>query len=480
MTFPIVRAVCLTAALGLVTALAPAAAVEGPPAPGPGARPTPVTARLSTPGGPGPAGMLQPPMAGMPGGMPGGLAMPPLRPPALPGMFSGGQLMMFDRNGDGAISREEFDKAAAEVFAALDANGDRKIEATEIPNNPSFLFNPPPARAGAILRQYDENNDNRITNDEAVLPPKTFARFDKNSDKALDVSELEALDLAQSLLLLEPTRRNQHLLAELDRDRDGKLSAKEFTISPALFKEADRNNDQTLDPAEISTLPPLPPTHPTRLARDLINRYDRDHDQQVSFEETRAVPGSILPFEQIDADKNGQLDLKEVAAWFETTGGRAPRPQPPDVAKMLLDKYDTDQNGKISRGEGGIPDQMFQMWDQDKDGFVDRADIEKVRGSISSAAPPGAPPRGMPPAGAFSAPAGRPDFSAMMKTADRNGDNKLTLEELNITKPTFDKFDANHDGFVTVDEFEAGMNAFHSPGAGPPPMQPTPVLTPKR
>src|SRR5262249_51653593 len=118
------------------------------------------------------------------------------------------------------------------------------------------------------------------------------------------------------------------------------------------------------------------------------------------------------------------------------------------VVNQLLDRFDANKDGKLSKQEARGPlAEMFDRFDANKDGFLDRAELRKAAQELIArrGGGPGAP-----------APNGRldeNDFDAL----DANADGRLTREELKGTKwaSQFDLIDTNKDGKIDRKEFEA-------------------------
>lgn len=94
------------------------------------------------------------------------------------------QFARFDRNGDGAITRDEFPLDAS-LFQSLDLNRDGAVTRAEIeravPNR---------AAAERQVRAYDRNGDGVVTRDEFPGDATMFSRLDRNRDGVLSGSEL--------------------------------------------------------------------------------------------------------------------------------------------------------------------------------------------------------------------------------------------------------------------------------------------------
>jgi len=123
------------------------------------------------------------------------------RPPPPPPFFAA-----LDSDRDGVLSDEEID-AAAEVLRKLDRNGDGKITLEE--------FRVPPSRP-----PKDQEKPNNPRPPRGPVPP---------------------------------------VIATLDRDRDGTISAAEMQEAPESLKKLDKNDDGEISPEELR--PHGPPPH---------------------------------------------------------------------------------------------------------------------------------------------------------------------------------------------------------------------------
>jgi len=469
MRFPTLTTLCLAAILAGAAALgsaapAPGAAAKKPSAPTPAPRPT--SPHMMMPGG-------QPPRMPNP-------AMAIDRPFGAARLPTFESLLAFDKDGDGALTREEYEAGMRELFDLFDADRDARIQRTEL-TRPEIaaLLSSAAARSHEILQRYDTNRDRKIAPDEALVPPKAFARMDANKSGALETEDLEKITLLQAATLREPPRRAQLLLEELDKNKDQKLSAAEFTLSQKAFQETDRNADSLLDVGELTNLPPLPLEHPLRQAQAMLERMDRNKDQKISKEEFQGVG---LPFEQLDTNKDGQIDAKEMGEWYARGGLAAFRAEQPgaavDIAGRVLAQFDRNGDQKLSQEEmAELPGAMWQRWDLNGDGVVEADEIRKSSDRTRMPGAPGAPgaPRpGMP--GQV-----KLDPAEIFKANDRNKDGKLTVEELELGPEMFTKIDANRDGEITPEEVDASMKAAHGGmGVPMPPRAAPPAPAPKK
>jgi len=158
------------------------------------------------------------------------------------------------------------------VLAALDADGDFVISSAEMANAP------------AALRTLDLDHDGKLSAEECgFLPPGDFS------------------GLASQL---PPYRgafmRDNPVLAALDTDRDGVISADEIANSAAALNSLDIDNNGSLSPYELL------PNHATSQAAGLLGRFDANDSGVIALlglpKEDRDIEGikQIL----ISADRN--------------------------------------------------------------------------------------------------------------------------------------------------------------------------------
>lgn len=194
---------------------------------------------------------------------------------------------------------------------------------------------------GELIQRGDKDGDGMLSFEEfssmervSQLPAdkqqKLFSRLDKNDDGNIKAGELASgvHDAAK--------RRPQLALQQMDADKDGAVSFDEFARSPfvqklpedrrkAFFNRMDANNDGKLSPED----------HRHRFANNdrrkpngngenanrqfdpkrLMERYDANKDEALSFEEFKKLPwienrGEDAQEDQFERiDKNGDLKL---------------------------------------------------------------------------------------------------------------------------------------------------------------------------
>ena len=117
-----------------------------------------------------------------------------------------------------------------------------------------------------------------------------FSKIDGNGDGQLTRQEIEEFEKQRALA--EAQARNEAWFDQLDLNKNGQLSAKEFAK--------------------------LVNVSPTANASPMLSREDGNRDGQISLVEHRSA--TLANFDRIDADKDGVASLEEMKA-----GGIAPR-----------------------------------------------------------------------------------------------------------------------------------------------------------
>ena len=145
-------------------------------------------------------------------------------------------------------------------------------------------------------------------------------------------------------------------------------------------------------------------------------------------------------FDQIDADRNQQLSRAEIEAWV----GKMHEQFQAEVQQRFA-AADANADGQLSREEAQAAApriyEHFEFLDANDDGAVTLAEVRQL----------------------FDPALMRQRVLARVRAADRNGDGKLDLTEVQASFPGmavhFAQLDRDHDGYLTPDDF-AGMGGF--------------------
>jgi Ca2+-binding EF-hand superfamily protein len=211
---------------------------------------------------------------------PGGPGSPEGRP-GLETMFK-----RLDANGDGKVTLDEVPEPRRERFKQLIARGDRDGDGAL--SEQEFIAAGPGAGAGSpdatqgpegggdvkrLFSRLDKNGDGKVTLDEVPEERRPrierwIRRADKDGDKALSLEEFTAAwrqgrpgeDRPESGRRPPfPSDRGlpfPSLFSALDSDHDGKLSAAEISAASEVIRKLDKNADGFVTPDEVMSQTP--------------------------------------------------------------------------------------------------------------------------------------------------------------------------------------------------------------------------------
>ncbi len=134
------------------------------------------------------------------------------------------------------------------LFAQLDQNGDKKIEASEIPAQGAGNFE-------RLFRTFDANRDRALSEQEFARAAERIGQF-TNPGKPSEASDTKPA-------VAEPTEQHRRVAAKLvegiinrlDKNGDNQLAADEITGAMAeRIRQADIDGNGSLDTDEIETM----------------------------------------------------------------------------------------------------------------------------------------------------------------------------------------------------------------------------------
>jgi Ca2+-binding EF-hand superfamily protein len=164
------------------------------------------------------------------------------------------------------------------------------------------------------------------------------------------------------------------VLAALDADHDGIISAAEIASAPAALMSLDLNHDGKLSPEECGqgfANSPVDPQFQKRAHLEFMHFHpvlaalDADHDGEISAREIQNAPAAL---KTLDKNGDGRLTQDEVL------------PDPIVNAVGLVMRLDANGDGKISKEErtgehGSRYCELLDAADQNQDGFVTREEL---------------------------------------------------------------------------------------------------------
>jgi hypothetical protein len=120
-----------------------------------------------------------------------------------------------------------------------------------------------------------------------------------------------AVLLCSSCVVLAQSREGS-ALEHADANQDGKITRQEYIDARAAqFARMDRNSDGVVDDADSRDRADQS-SRGKRAGAALRGRIDTDGDGKISKDEFVNAPTML--FDRFDADKNGELDAKELEA----------------------------------------------------------------------------------------------------------------------------------------------------------------------
>jgi Ca2+-binding EF-hand superfamily protein len=210
-----------------------------------------------------------------------------------------------DANGDGVIARAEW-RGNDQSFRVHDWNGDGRLSGDEVrvggrrqrpADNQDFeqarreFFDWTPE----AFRDHDHNSDGRISRSEWHYDVASFRRADRNGDGILSRNEFLNTD-GDAVL--------EDRFAYLDANGNGRIERSEWDAGRYVFDRLDQNNDNVLNRAEV-----MGPD--TTVQDDLLADLDSNRDGRVSSNEWH---WSRRSFERRDQNGDGVLTRAELGS----------------------------------------------------------------------------------------------------------------------------------------------------------------------
>jgi hypothetical protein len=249
----------------------------------------------------------------------------------------------WDTDGDGKVSRTEYDATRTQRFAQSDENSDAALSADEYVN------------------EYATRLDHDIAAARKDFIEQTHTRFrslDQDGDGGVSRAEYDA--------------SGKRTFTQLDHDKDGRIAASDpEKAQPAvrMEKAEERAKVEKARPARARPVITMPTTH-TR--KGFLEIYDTDADEAVTraqFDEQRASA-----FVKTDGNSDGKLDPNEYLEEFaDRLDRRIARTREAQLKQGLVrfESIDADKNGGISRDEYlAMSARFFERADTNKDGTV--------------------------------------------------------------------------------------------------------------
>jgi len=312
----------------------------------------------------------------------------------------------WDSNGDGRISREEFQRSGM----------NRSLAGLEM----------------TVWNDWDSDSDGELTNEECASLLEVVYGIRRPQG--------ELLRLSSGIVM------NAMLFQHFERDADDRISLAEFQEfgfedpkqRPAVFQDLDGDHDGFVTFQEWGDLS-RPDVFPARLADPLADflRMDADFDARVSPEELlKGMPDWHLPvtkhiFPGFDRDHDGFLSLGEyqltpLANWIVTWH----YPLTDQDGDGLLSRSEFGWETRFPLAASGLLTKIFTRLDADQSGALDLKEFE------------------------FNLDPAKAPREIVFVWKDADSDNALTFEEASsgVQPPNGDKNDAGYQLLLTQSE----------------------------
>jgi Ca2+-binding EF-hand superfamily protein len=209
--------------------------------------------------------------------------------------------------------------------------------------------------ASLVIKAIDTDHDGKFSVEEIAAARVGLINLDADHDGQLD--SLEYLPNQSDPAANKPEEIVQRLMS-LDKNKDGILTKDELPDRlQGLFARSDSNHDGKVTPDEIraSAASQSGPNGRAQRTGDatrmdpVLYALDTNHDGIVSKDEIAAAPISL---KSLDKNGDGIISADEL---------RPRQMSPLDRARHMLDEWDTNKDGKLTKPEG--PDRMQQQFE---------------------------------------------------------------------------------------------------------------------
>lgn len=326
-----------------------------------------------------------------------------------------------DADGDGRLSEAEFG-GGARLFRLLDRDGDGFVAAADLlpppqrregmePGGPGGTGGPGPDGARRVLETHDKDGDGKLSKEEYPASARIdFAGADRNGDGFVDGSEIAAAFPREGRGPGEGDAMRR--FKEQDANGDGRVDRAEWKGPPQLFDRLDADKDGAITKGEVRG------AAGGGFGAAAFRRQDADGDGRIARGEWKLRPEL---FDQLDANKDGFLEMQELVAKGPGRGGWREGGGEGDALFARLDK---NRDGKVTKDELA-DERKFAEMDTDGDGALTPAEVSSALSKRRREAAYG-----------------------FVDKHDVDGDGKVTRDEFTGPAAAFEEADRNHDGVV--------------------------------
>jgi Ca2+-binding EF-hand superfamily protein len=306
------------------------------------------------------------------------------------------------------------------------------------------------------FQNYDRNKDGLVLREEFPGSDLQFGLMDKDKNKKVTYAEFVASPLARRILASrrrdreEPRERVtlQQLalkrlqnLSRFDKNRDGKVTPREWTGTAAAFKSLDLDKNGVLDHKDRKAAKAYASAYEEpgadilksirkRLPRmeDLLKQWDKNKDGQLAKAEVPKGKALHKLFDHADTNGDKQLDERElryivgrVNAYVNMRNAGGPRRQ--RAFEVPFAAWDKNKDGRLDTKEWVERKNLFKRMDVNRDAHVTKQEVERYKRSVEG--------------------------ENFIEKHDLNGDGRVSLEEFGGSPDAFRRADRNGDGYIS-------------------------------
>jgi len=234
----------------------------------------------------------------------------------------------------------------------------------------------------------------------------------------------------------------------MEKREGDKADLDEFT-----FKQMDKNGDGKLSVEEFDANVPL--ALRAKIEAKLAEGWKFDEEKWKASQERHKNWNMAKVFAKFDVDNDGFLSMVEFQRGFRALGLKKRSGEDYDIDQKMFTSFDTNGDGKVSLQE--FQDNLHEATRKKLEEKLDggwKFDPDMWKASQDRHT--------------------KPNYAKIFKKFDSESKGKLDLRELQrgframgfkkrdgtkyeVDKMTFDSFDANKDGVISLEEFEKNM-----------------------